>query len=80
MDDVFTPGKVARLCEVAPRTVDLWIDRGLLKGYRLPTRGKVAGHRRVRRGDLVAFLFAHGMEFALRKLGVVKSDGSDGSD
>lgn len=48
----FTTGQVARLCNVASRTVCHWIDAGHLPGYRLPG-GK---DRRVGREALAAFM------------------------
>ena len=35
-NNVFTTGDVARICNVATRTVCIWFDKGLLKGYRIP--------------------------------------------
>lgn len=35
-EGVFTTGEVARICNVAPRTVSKWFDSGRLKGYRIP--------------------------------------------
>jgi hypothetical protein len=49
---VFTSSEVARILMVAPRTVTKWIDKGLLKGYRLP--GSL--DRRVPYFSLVRFL------------------------
>ena len=54
---VYTTGMVARICNVAPRTVSKWFDSGRLKGYRIPG-GK---DRRVPREELVQFLTANGM-------------------
>jgi len=34
--DVLTTGEVAKICNVAPRTVSKWFDSGQLKGYRIP--------------------------------------------
>src|SRR5688500_1648862 len=34
--DVLTTGKVAKICNVAPRTVSKWFDVGVLDGYRIP--------------------------------------------
>ena len=34
--EVFTTGEVARICNVAPRTVSKWFDTGQLRGYRIP--------------------------------------------
>jgi len=50
-------GQVARRCGVSVRTVSKWIDRGLLRGYKLPG----CGHRRVYPRDLRVFMLAHGM-------------------
>jgi two-component system response regulator RpaA len=47
-----TTGAIARLCNVAPRTVSKWIDSGELKGHRLPG----CQDRRVTREDLIAFM------------------------
>lgn len=57
MQMLFTTGHIAKICQVAPRTVSKWVDSGLLKGYRVP--GSQA--RRVRREDLIEFLKEHGM-------------------
>lgn len=58
MKTAFTTGDVARICQVVPATVVKWIDNGLLKGRRLPTRGQP---RRVNRADLMLFLEKHGV-------------------
>ena len=34
--EVLTTGEVAKICNVAPRTVSKWFDSGSLKGYRIP--------------------------------------------
>src|SRR5512140_1444860 len=34
--DVLTTGEVAKICNVAPRTVSKWFDSGSLKGYKIP--------------------------------------------
>ena len=34
--DVLTTGEVAKICNVAPRTVSKWFDSGALTGYRIP--------------------------------------------
>ena len=54
---VYTTGDVARICQVAPRTVSKWFDTGRLKGYRIP--GSL--DRRIPRDSLVEFMRAHGM-------------------
>jgi hypothetical protein len=41
--NVLTTGDVAKICNVAPRTVSKWFDSGQLKGYRIP--GRTAGFR-----------------------------------
>lgn len=62
---LFTTGIVARVAQVAPRTVAKWIDSGLLKGYPLPG----SRDRRVTRESLIRFLREHGMREALARLG-----------
>lgn len=52
-----TTGEIAKLCDVNLRTVIRWIDRGALKGFKLPGRG----NNRVREEDFIAFLKEHGM-------------------
>ncbi len=54
---VYTTGDVARICQVAPRTVSKWFDTGRLKGYRIP--GSL--DRRIPRAGLVEFMRLHGM-------------------
>ena len=34
--DILTTGEVAKICNVAPRTVSKWFDSGQLRGYRIP--------------------------------------------
>ncbi|MEZ6234487.1 MAG: response regulator [Phycisphaerales bacterium] len=34
--EVLTTGEVAKICNVAPRTVSKWFDSGTLGGYRIP--------------------------------------------
>jgi excisionase family DNA binding protein len=48
----YTSGQVAKILRVAPRTVQTWIDQGILKGYRLPNGSK---DRRVLEPDLINF-------------------------
>ena len=36
MKKVFTTGQVAKICQVAARTVGKWFDTGKLRGYRIP--------------------------------------------
>ena len=63
---VYTTGDVARICQVAPRTVSKWFDTGRLKGYRIP--GSL--DRRIPRDSLVEFMRSHGMP--LGELGSVQ--------
>jgi hypothetical protein len=67
--DNFTTGQVATICRVAARTAGGWIDRGILKGYRIPAQqdGKI-GPRRVSRKSLVAFMAANDIPMDLLEL------------
>lgn len=53
--DVLTTGEVAKICNVAPRTVSKWFDNGQLKGYRIPG----SKDRRIPMAELVKFMRAH---------------------
>ena len=64
--DVLTTGEVAKVCNVAPRTVSKWFDTGKLRGYRIPG----SRDRRIPVSQLVKFMRAHGMPL----------NGLDGSD
>lgn len=55
--EVLTTGEVAKLCNVAPRTVSKWFDSGSLKGYRIPG----SKDRRIPLAELVKFMRAHGI-------------------
>jgi excisionase family DNA binding protein len=55
--DVLTTGEVAKICNVAPRTVSKWFDSGALKGYRIPG----SRDRRIPTAELVKFMRAHGI-------------------
>jgi two-component system, OmpR family, response regulator RpaA len=54
---VFTTGQVAKICQVAPRTVSKWFDSGKLRGYRIPG----SQDRRIPREQLIRFLKENGM-------------------
>lgn len=56
-NEVLTSGQIAKICRVAPRTVNKWIDTGLLRGYRIPG----SRNRRVPRDQLIRFLKENGM-------------------
>ncbi|MDX2119173.1 MAG: response regulator [Planctomycetota bacterium] len=53
--EVLTTGEVAKICNVAPRTVSKWFDSGALKGYRIPG----SRDRRIPSAELVKFMKAH---------------------
>jgi excisionase family DNA binding protein len=55
--DVLTTGEVARICNVAPRTVSKWFDSGQLVGYRIPG----SKDRRIPLNQLIKFMKQHGM-------------------
>ena len=57
--DVLTTGEVAKICNVAPRTVSKWFDTGQLKGYRIPG----SKDRRIPVAQLVRFMKEHGIPF-----------------
>ncbi|RMH27457.1 MAG: response regulator [Planctomycetota bacterium] len=53
--EVLTTGEVAKICNVAPRTVSKWFDSGQLKGYRIPG----SKDRRIPVSQLVRFMKEH---------------------
>lgn len=55
--NVLTTGDVAKICNVAPRTVSKWFDSGQLKGYRIPG----SKDRRIPLNELVRFMKLHNM-------------------
>lgn len=55
--NVLTTGDVAKICNVAPRTVSKWFDSGQLKGYRIPG----SKDRRIPLSELMRFMKQHGM-------------------
>ncbi len=73
--DVLTTGDVAKICNVAPRTVSKWFDSGKLKGYRIPG----SKDRRIPIQQLVRFMRAHdipldGLESGITRVLVVEAD------
>jgi two-component system, OmpR family, response regulator RpaA len=58
-----TTRTVARVCQVAPRTVDKWLARGRLKG-----QADRFGTMRVAREELARFLQSHAMNDRLANL------------
>ena len=57
--DVLTTGEVAKICNVAPRTVSKWFDSGQLRGYRIPG----SKDRRIPMSALIRFMKSHGIPF-----------------
>ena len=55
--DVLTTGEVAKLCNVASRTVSKWFDSGQIKGYRIPG----SKDRRIPVSNLITFMKEHGI-------------------
>jgi excisionase family DNA binding protein len=55
--NVFTTGEVAKICNVASRTVTKWFDGGLIKGYRIPG----SRDRRIPVTELRKFMKEHGI-------------------
>jgi excisionase family DNA binding protein len=53
--DILTTGEVAKICNVAPRTVSKWFDSGQLKGYRIPG----SKDRRIPLNGLIKFMKQH---------------------
>lgn len=78
--NVLTTGDVARICNVAPRTVSKWFDNGQLKGYRIPG----SKDRRIPVSELIRFMKVHNMPTATLPVGkirvlIVDSDGDAAS-
>lgn len=74
---VMTTGEVARICNVAPRTVSKWFDSGQLRGYRIPG----SKDRRIPVDHLLRFMRAHGIPLNGLDAGqkrVLVLDGDDG--
>lgn len=72
---VLTTGEIAKICNVAPRTVSKWFDAGQLRGYRIPG----SRDRRVPVDQLVRFMRAHGiplngLEDAVMRVAVADAD------
>ena len=55
--DVLTTGEVAKICNVAARTVSKWFDSGQLEGYRIPG----SKDRRIPVANLQQFMKSHGI-------------------
>ena len=63
--DVLTTGEVAKICNVAPRTVSKWFDSGQLKGYRIPG----SKDRRIPLNALIRFMKQHNIPLGGLKTG-----------
>ena len=57
--DVLTTGEVAKICNVAARTVSKWFDAGQIEGYRIPG----SKDRRIPVQSLMNFMQEHGIPF-----------------
>jgi len=66
--NVLTTGDVARICNVAPRTVSKWFDTGQLKGYRIPG----SKDRRIPMSELIRFMKAHNIPTAALPVGKIR--------
>lgn len=66
--NVLTTGDVAKICNVAPRTVSKWFDSGQLKGYRIPG----SKDRRIPLNELVRFMKAHNMPTGALSVGKLR--------
>ncbi len=74
--NVLTTGDVARICNVAPRTVSKWFDSGQLKGYRIPG----SKDRRIPLNELIRFMKANNIPTDTLPGGKVRVLIVDGSD
>jgi excisionase family DNA binding protein len=76
--NVLTTGDVAKICNVAPRTVSKWFDTGQLQGYRIPG----SKDRRIPLTELIRFMNAHHMPtdtLPAGKIRVLLVDGGEGA-
>jgi len=76
--NVLTTGDVAKICNVAPRTVSKWFDTGQLKGYRIPG----SKDRRIPLNELLRFMRANNMPteaLAAGKIRILVLDSDEGS-
>ena len=64
--NVLTTGQVAKICNVAPRTVSKWFDSGQLRGYRIPG----SKDRRIPADQLLKFMKSHGIPTEGLDLGI----------
>jgi excisionase family DNA binding protein len=74
--NVLTTGDVAKICNVAPRTVSKWFDSGQLKGYRIPG----SKDRRIPLPELLRFMKANNMPMEALPAGRTRILVVDGSE
>ena len=74
--NVLTTGDVAKICNVAPRTVSKWFDSGQLKGYRIPG----SKDRRIPLNELLRFMRANNMPVEALPVGKIRVLVVDGSE
>jgi len=66
--NVLTTGDVAKICNVAPRTVSKWFDNGQLRGYRIPG----SKDRRIPLAELIRFMKMHNMPTDALPVGTIR--------
>jgi len=74
--NVLTTGDVAKICNVAPRTVSKWFDSGHLKGYRIPG----SKDRRIPVSELMRFMKVHNMPTSVLVAGKIRVLIADNED
>jgi excisionase family DNA binding protein len=74
--NVLTTGDVAKICNVAPRTVSKWFDSGQLKGYRIPG----SKDRRIPVSELARFMKVHNMPATMLPAGKIRVLIADSDD
>ncbi len=75
--EVLTTGQAAKICRVSRNTVERWIDKGMLSGYRIPG----GGHRRVLISELMRFVNIRNIpvtDFPFSKIRILVVDDKDG--
>ena len=58
LKSVLTTGEVAKICHVCAKTVQKWVDSGMLAGYRIPG----SKDRRIPADELVRFMEENNMQ------------------
>jgi excisionase family DNA binding protein len=66
--NVLTTGDVAKICNVAPRTVSKWFDSGQLKGYKIPG----SKDRRIPVNELIRFMKTNNMPIPSIPMGTMR--------